>query len=243
MTTVVVVRKDRGIAIAADTMTKWGSGKETADYVVNHGKLLQVGDTWLGLTGNATFKTILRDYFSRPKVRARFDTPLEIFRTWQSLHVALKADYNLIATGHDDEVFFGSGPAALALEEGGHGAAEGGASAGRIVVDEGAVEAVGFDFEEVAPLIPPEGLHFGDGGRVAAAEHEHVGLGGHGLTEVFHQLLDATGASQFFTQGGKRDHASPSWTSPTQARKSKSSATSSICQRPSALRRKEPTHF
>ena len=29
-------------------MTKWGSGKETADYVVNHGKLLQVGDTWLG---------------------------------------------------------------------------------------------------------------------------------------------------------------------------------------------------
>ena len=103
MTTVVVVRKDRGIAIAADTMTKWGSGKETADYVVNHGKLLQVGDTWLGLTGNATFKTILRDYFSRPKVRARFDTPLEIFRTWQALHVALKADYQLIATSHDDE--------------------------------------------------------------------------------------------------------------------------------------------
>jgi hypothetical protein len=103
MTTVVVVRKGRDIAIAADTMTKWGSGKETADYVVNHGKLLQVGDTWLGLTGNATFKTILRDYFSRPKVRARFDTPLEIFRTWQALHVALKADYQLLATGHDDE--------------------------------------------------------------------------------------------------------------------------------------------
>ena len=148
-----------------------------------------------------------------------------------------------LAAGHDDDVFFGAGPAALALEEGGHGAAEGGATAGRIVVDEGAVEAVGLVFEEVTPLIPPEGLHFGDGGRVAAAEHAHVGLGGHGLTEVFHQLLDATRASQFFTQRGKRDHASPSWTSPTQARKSKSSATSSICQRPSALRRKEPTHF
>lgn len=103
MTTIVVVRKGRDIAIAADTMTKWGSGKETADYVVNHGKLLQVGDTWLGLTGSATFKTVLRDYFSRPKVRARFDTPLEIFRTWQALHVALKADYQLIATSHDDE--------------------------------------------------------------------------------------------------------------------------------------------
>ena len=36
-------------------------------------------------------------------MRARFDTPLAIFRTWQTLHIALKNDYNLIATGHDDE--------------------------------------------------------------------------------------------------------------------------------------------
>ena len=103
MTTIVVVRKDRGVAIAADTMTKWGSGKETAEYVANHGKLLQVGDTWLGLTGNATFKTILGDYFLRPKVKARFDTPLAIFRTWQTLHAALKSDYHLLPGGHDDE--------------------------------------------------------------------------------------------------------------------------------------------
>ena len=103
MTTLVVVRKDHEVAIAADTMTKWGSCKETANYVINHGKLLQVGDTWLGLTGNATFKTILTDYFTQPKVPARFDTPLAIFRTWQALHAALKKDYHLLPGGHDDE--------------------------------------------------------------------------------------------------------------------------------------------
>lgn len=103
MTTIVVVRRDREVAIAADTMTKWGSGKETADYIANHGKLLQVGDTWLGLTGNATFKTILADYFSRPKVKPRFDTPLAIFRTWQALHAALKSDYHLLPGSGDDE--------------------------------------------------------------------------------------------------------------------------------------------
>ncbi len=103
MTTIVVVRKDRGVAIAADTMTKWGSGKETAEYIANHGKLLQVGDSWLGLTGNATFKTILADYFARPKVKPRFDTPLAIFRTWQALHAVLKNDYHLLPGGHDDE--------------------------------------------------------------------------------------------------------------------------------------------
>ena len=32
MTTIAVVRKNGYVAIAADTMTKWGSGKETADY-------------------------------------------------------------------------------------------------------------------------------------------------------------------------------------------------------------------
>lgn len=103
MTTIVVVRKDRGVAIAADTMTKWGSGKETADYVANHGKLLRVGDTWLGLTGNASFKTILADYFARPRVKPRFDTPLAIFRTWQALHAALKNDYHLLPGSGEDE--------------------------------------------------------------------------------------------------------------------------------------------
>ena len=103
MTTLVVVRKGGSTAIAADTMTKWGSSKETADYVVNHGKLLQVGDSWLGLAGNATFKTILADYFSRPKVPARFDTPTAMFRTWQALHTALKDDYHLLPGAHEDE--------------------------------------------------------------------------------------------------------------------------------------------
>ena len=103
MTTLVVVRKGGSIAIAADTMTKWGSSKETAEYVANHGKLLLVGNSWLGLAGNATFKTILADYFSRPKVPARFDTPAAIFRTWQALHTALKDDYHLLPSAHDDE--------------------------------------------------------------------------------------------------------------------------------------------
>ena len=104
MTTIVVVRKDREVAIAADTMTKWGTGKETADYVINHGKLLRVGDTWLGLTGNATFRIILEDYFARPDVPAEFDTPLAIFRSWQALHAALKSDYHLLpaSSGDDD---------------------------------------------------------------------------------------------------------------------------------------------
>jgi ATP-dependent HslUV protease subunit HslV len=105
MTTIAVVRKNGYAAIAADTMTKWGSGKETAGYIVNHGKIFQVGNSYLGVTGNATFQTILRDYFGRPRVYARFDSAIEIFKTWQKLHAVLKQDYYLVAGhGEDDAI-------------------------------------------------------------------------------------------------------------------------------------------
>jgi ATP-dependent HslUV protease, peptidase subunit HslV len=105
MTTIAVVRKNGHAAIAADTMTKWGTGKETAQYIVNHGKIFRVGDTYLGATGNATFQAILRDYFARRRVYARFETPLEIFRTWQKLHAVLKQDYYLVqAHGDEDSI-------------------------------------------------------------------------------------------------------------------------------------------
>jgi ATP-dependent HslUV protease subunit HslV len=102
MTTIAVVKKDGYAAIAADTMTKWGSSKETAGYITNHEKLFRVGDTWLGVTGNASFQAILRDYFQRPRVYAHFESPAAIFKTWQKLHVVLKRDYFLVA-GHGED--------------------------------------------------------------------------------------------------------------------------------------------
>lgn len=105
MTTIAVVRKKGYAAIAADTMTKWGSGKETASYITNHGKILRVGNSYLGITGNSTFHAILRDYFDRPRVYARLESPQEIFKTWQKLHAVLKQEYYLLpGHGEDDAI-------------------------------------------------------------------------------------------------------------------------------------------
>ncbi len=93
MSTVVVVRKRGVAAIAADTLTKWGSAKESAEYLAGNSKLVPAGGSWLGVTGGATYKTILRDWFGRR--RARLDSPLAIFRTWQTLHKAMKERYFL----------------------------------------------------------------------------------------------------------------------------------------------------
>ncbi len=103
MTTIAVVKKNGRTAIAADTLTKWGTGKESAAYVANNHKIVKAGDSYIGACGSATFKIIMQDYFSRAKTRARFDSSLNIFRTWQKFHSVLKDEYFLVAGGDKDD--------------------------------------------------------------------------------------------------------------------------------------------
>ena len=87
MTTIAVVRKNGYAAIAADTLTKWGSGKESAAYIANNTKIVKAGDSFLAASGTATFKLILRDYFSQRGTVPRFDTTINIFKTWLKTRV------------------------------------------------------------------------------------------------------------------------------------------------------------
>jgi len=96
VTTVTVVRKGGVAAIAADTLIKWGSAKESATYIANHDKILRVGDSLVGVTGTATFTAILRDYFEHSSEEVRLDSPSQIFRAWNRLHGVLKERYFLL---------------------------------------------------------------------------------------------------------------------------------------------------
>ena len=96
MTTVTVVRKGGVAAIAADTLIKWGSAKESATYIANHDKILRVGESLVGVTGTATFTAILRDYFDHSNEEVRLDSPSQIFRAWNRLHGILKERYFLL---------------------------------------------------------------------------------------------------------------------------------------------------
>jgi ATP-dependent HslUV protease subunit HslV len=102
MTTVTVVKKEGRIAIAADTLTKWGGGKESADYVANHEKIILIGESYVAITGSATFKLILADYFSTLDATPKLDSASDIFRIWNTMHGALKEQYYL-QTGEDKE--------------------------------------------------------------------------------------------------------------------------------------------
>lgn len=98
MTTLAVVKKKGQIAIAADTLTKWGTTKESATYIANHDKIIRVGDSYIAITGTTTFNLILRDYFAGLDAPPRLDSVQAIFRTWQELHAAMKERYFLNPT-------------------------------------------------------------------------------------------------------------------------------------------------
>lgn len=105
MSTVVVVKKNGLIALAADTMTKAGSSRETAEYVVNHEKIVRVGDNYLALAGPTSLKLILKDYFASTKNKIRLDTVDNVLKTWLQMHDVLKSNYFMNASEDSDDSF------------------------------------------------------------------------------------------------------------------------------------------
>ena len=95
MSTITVVKKDGFVAIAADTLTKWGSTKESAEYIVNHEKIIRVGDSFLGVSGSASVALALQHLFANSKNKARLHSVMDIFGTWTILHEEMKDSYFL----------------------------------------------------------------------------------------------------------------------------------------------------
>jgi ATP-dependent protease HslVU (ClpYQ) peptidase subunit len=105
MSTVVVVRKDGLAAIGGDTLTTFGSTKESAEYVRNHSKILRVGASYLAHVGHASFDLLLADYFASLDPPPALGSAVAIFRMACDLHRALKERYFVNPSEDDDDDF------------------------------------------------------------------------------------------------------------------------------------------
>lgn len=109
MSTVTVVKKNKQVAICADTLTKWGCEKNSAKYVANHDKIIKVKDTYIGITGPQSGHLAIHDFFEHQLKQeehfVEFDTVNNIYKTWLKLHHSLKEDYHL-ETGKSEETQF-----------------------------------------------------------------------------------------------------------------------------------------
>lgn len=101
MSTVVVVKKNGRVCIAADTLVSWGSTKQNSEYLTDKSKIIRVGESYLGITGSSTHRHVIESYFARSE-NYSLNSVQEIFETWREFHKALKTDY-FLNTGDDKE--------------------------------------------------------------------------------------------------------------------------------------------
>lgn len=95
MSTVTVTKKNGYVAIAADTLTTWGSTKESAEYIVNYSKIYEFKDNFLAFSGSASFQTAVQDILGHTRKKLSFDNVENIFRFSNFLHEQLKDNYFL----------------------------------------------------------------------------------------------------------------------------------------------------
>ncbi len=105
MTTIVAAKKNGYISIAADTLTTFGSTKESADYVVNHGKIIKYQKNYLAMSGWGGSQQALEDFLIKTKKKFSFDNVAEIFRAGLLIHKELKENYFLRPEDSDSDAF------------------------------------------------------------------------------------------------------------------------------------------
>ena len=104
MSTIVVVRKGNTAVIAADTLTKWGTQRESATYIANHQKIVPVGSAFIAYCGPSSAGQMLADYFGSLKTPPKFSSAEDIFTVWLKLHTAFKDRYFLNPTEDSTDV-------------------------------------------------------------------------------------------------------------------------------------------
>jgi len=104
MTTCVVVKKDRQIAIAADSLVTFGDTRLSSEYEANT-KIFQVADSYITLAGTAAHFPVMRKLLTDMGDECKLDTRDEVFETYSKVHNILKEKYFLNTKEDDDDPY------------------------------------------------------------------------------------------------------------------------------------------
>jgi len=105
MTTLVIVKKDGQVAIAADTLVTFGDTRLSSRFEANS-KILRIdtasGVNYVGMAGSVAHFPVLRKALAGlPRAQLRLGSKEEIFDTFTALHPLLK-DQFFLQTKEDD---------------------------------------------------------------------------------------------------------------------------------------------
>ena len=116
MTTIVVVRKGRDVAIAADSLTTFGDTRLSAAHDRTYDKIIVTGGTYIGLCGSAAhqlvFASLLKKYDALD-----FSTKSGVFESFNKLHPILKEQHFLNPKEEEDDPYESTQVTALIANE------------------------------------------------------------------------------------------------------------------------------
>lgn len=104
MTTLVVVRKDKQIVIAGDSLTTFGDTRLAAPYDQSWDKIVRSGDTYIGLCGSAAHQLVFDNLLAKER-GLNFSSKAAIFETFRKLHPVLKEQHFLNPKEEDDDPY------------------------------------------------------------------------------------------------------------------------------------------
>ncbi len=104
MTTLVAVRKNDQIAIAADSLTTFGDTRLSAQFDRTSDKILRYQDTYIGLCGSAAHQLVFQSLLAGGG-GFDFATKAGIFETFRKLHPMLKEQHFLNPKEEDDDPY------------------------------------------------------------------------------------------------------------------------------------------
>jgi ATP-dependent protease HslVU (ClpYQ) peptidase subunit len=105
VSTIVVVRKNGAVALAADTLWKDGATMQRASRLVNHSKILSVGDSFVAFTGSGAWAHVLGQYFARLKRPPQLGSVSEIYETVLRMKSVLEDRYGVNPNDRDNDDF------------------------------------------------------------------------------------------------------------------------------------------
>lgn len=95
MSTIVAVVKDGVACIAADSMTSFGDTLQPADYDRYHDKIIQAGESFIGIVGSAAHQLVVETLLTGDDFEYDFGDRRAIFDTLLRMHPVLKERFYL----------------------------------------------------------------------------------------------------------------------------------------------------
>lgn len=106
MSTIVAVRKNGCVCIAADTLTSFGDVKQSSDYELSHDKIFEYDGNYIGIVGSAAHDAVVRSLLCENGADAYdFSSRMAIFESFRSIHPLLKEHYYLNPKEDDDSPY------------------------------------------------------------------------------------------------------------------------------------------